>query len=307
MPTVLLATFSLCPDGEPGGDLLGPLAARGVDARWARWDDPDVDWAAADLVAVRSTWDYHRRLPAFLAWARAVERRTALLNGADVFAWNADKSYLVELAELVPTVPSHPVDDATLVAGLRDGLAAYGAVVVKSRTGASGVGVVVAEGPQDAAPRGSRPPGPWLVQPLVGSVRTRGESSVFVLGGRVVSQVDKRPGGADGPSSGCTSSTAAAPAPSPLEPEAGARPWRRWMRPPSCSARALDYGRVDLMGLDGRLVVGEVELIEPGLYLDVLPGNAAPFAELVPPPHCRLDPTVPVPSCLHSRGASAKT
>jgi hypothetical protein len=43
----------------------------------------------------------------------------------------------------------------------------------------------------------------------------------------------------------------------------------------------LDYGRVDLMELDGRLVVGELELIEPGLYLDVLPGNAVPFADLV--------------------------
>ena len=35
------------------------------------------------------------------------------------------------------------------------------------------------------------------------------------------------------------------------------------------------------MELDGRLVVGEVELIEPGLYLDVAPGNATPFADLV--------------------------
>ena len=29
------------------------------------------------------------------------------------------------------------------------------------------------------------------------------------------------------------------------------------------------------MRYDGRLVVSELELIEPGLYLDVLPGNAA--------------------------------
>ena len=43
----------------------------------------------------------------------------------------------------------------------------------------------------------------------------------------------------------------------------------------------LDYGRVDLMEHDGRLVVSELELIEPGLYLDVLPANAEPFADLV--------------------------
>ena len=44
----------------------------------------------------------------------------------------------------------------------------------------------------------------------------------------------------------------------------------------------LDYGRVDMMRLaDGRLAVSELELVEPGLYLDVVPENAAPFADLV--------------------------
>jgi hypothetical protein len=32
---------------------------------------------------------------------------------------------------------------------------------------------------------------------------------------------------------------------------------------------------------DGHLHVSELELIEPGLYLDVLPANAEPFADLV--------------------------
>ena len=45
---------------------------------------------------------------------------------------------------------------------------------------------------------------------------------------------------------------------------------------------ALPYARVDMVRMhDGELVVGEVELVEPGLYLDVVPDNAAAFAELV--------------------------
>ena len=44
----------------------------------------------------------------------------------------------------------------------------------------------------------------------------------------------------------------------------------------------LCYARVDLMRLeDGRLLVGELEVTEPGLYLDVLPGNADAFADVV--------------------------
>ena len=40
----------------------------------------------------------------------------------------------------------------------------------------------------------------------------------------------------------------------------------------------LDYARVDLMrDADGGLAVSEVEVTEPGLYLDLLPGNAAAF------------------------------
>src|SRR5436190_19697307 len=111
------------PEGEPGGAVLGPaLEERGIDARWVCWDDPDVDWAAADLIAVRSTWDYHRRLPAFLAWARAVEERTPVLNGAEVFAWNADKIYLAELADELPVVPTGLLDDEGLVPGLTAGI-----------------------------------------------------------------------------------------------------------------------------------------------------------------------------------------
>src|SRR3954471_13857991 len=107
------------PDGEPGGGaLLASLRERGVDPAWARWDDPSVDWAAADLVAVRSTWDYHRRGEGVLAWGRSVPR---LLNGAEVMAWNANKAYLRELAAAgLPVVPTELVDDRTLVAGLAE-------------------------------------------------------------------------------------------------------------------------------------------------------------------------------------------
>ena len=82
-PSVVLVTASLFADGEIGGDLVAALDRVGVDARWEVWDDEGVDWAA-DLVAVRSAWDYHRRCPEFLAWAQRVERISPLLNGAEL-------------------------------------------------------------------------------------------------------------------------------------------------------------------------------------------------------------------------------
>ena len=43
----------------------------------------------------------------------------------------------------------------------------------------------------------------------------------------------------------------------------------------------LTYARVDMMVWDGSWAVSELELIEPGLYLDVDPANAGRFADLV--------------------------
>ena len=48
MVNVLLVTFTLMPDGEPGGaGLTAALTERGIDSRWVSWDDPDVDWSGA--------------------------------------------------------------------------------------------------------------------------------------------------------------------------------------------------------------------------------------------------------------------
>lgn len=278
MPSVLLVTFNLMPEGEPGGEVLVPaLAERGIDARWVCWDDPAVDWAAADLVAVRSTWDYHRRLPAFLTWAREVEAATPVLNGADVFAWNVDKAYLAELADAMPVVPTALLDDATLVSGLTASFERWGTVVVKPRVGAGGRGVIVVERLDDWS-LFDLAPGPWVVQPLVASVRTDGETSVYVLDGRAIAQVDKSVAGDEvrvhemyGGSS----------RPVPIDPvraQVAADAVRT-------AAKRLDadlaYARVDLMLWQGEWVVSELELIEPGLYLDVAPDIAQPFADLV--------------------------
>lgn len=106
MTDVLLVTCAPLPEGEDLGHLLvDDLSARGIAARWVAWDDRDVDFAAARVVAVRSTWDYEQRREEFLAWARSAGE--SLLNGADVFTWNTDKAYLLDLAEAgLPVVPS---------------------------------------------------------------------------------------------------------------------------------------------------------------------------------------------------------
>jgi glutathione synthase/RimK-type ligase-like ATP-grasp enzyme len=268
---VLLATCSDWPSGEPGAAALdAALAARGLTSRWAAWDDPDVDWAGARLVAVRSTWDYVGRYAEFVDWAREVEKRTRVLNGADVFAWNVDKGYLTGLGE-VPVVPTLLVDDVA------EAVAALGTTVLKPRVGAGGEGVVIADRPDD--PRLADLPGvPLIAQPLVESIRTAGELSVFVIGGRAVSQVRKVP--ADGEIRAHEHRGAVCRA-EPLSGEPAQLALDAVHAAASFTGRPLDYARVDMLRLDGFWRVSEIEATEPGLYLDLLPANAEPFADLV--------------------------
>lgn len=271
---VLLATSGDLPQGEPGAALLdAALRERGFDAAWARWDDPDVDWASADLVAVRSTWDYTERPAEFLAWARSLDQ-SRLLNGADVFEWNHDKRYLLDLDDL-PGVPTAWVTGAAELVAAVDGL---GTAVVKPSVGAGGEGLVVVEAGLDearAAPLVAR--GAVVVQPLVESVHTIGEVSVHVLDGRITQRFDKTPGAGDvRVNEEHGGSVRAVPV-----GEVAELVLRAHGAMTARFGRAMDYLRVDLLSWQGTWVVSELELIEPGLYLDVSPANADPFADLV--------------------------
>jgi len=278
MVDVLLVTSKEWVDGEPGAPALDrALADVGLSSQWVVWDDANVDWTSAKVVAVRSTWDYTEEPQAFLDWARRVGDQALLLNGAAVFAWNTDKQYLVELgAAGVPVVPTVSVDD-------RDDLVAAAAsfeerVVVKPRIGAGGLGVVVVTDPDDLADADVGP-GPWAVQPVVESVRTEGEHSIFVLGGEPAHQVRKLPGGEEirvhEHFGGQTLVV-------PVEEELKALATTCMSAAEGLLGTTIHYGRVDAMRLNtGELVVSELEVTEPGLYLDVMPENAQAFATVV--------------------------
>ncbi|WP_370249116.1 RimK family alpha-L-glutamate ligase [Nocardioides sp.] len=276
-PLLLLATCAAWPDGEPGGELLAPaFAAHGIAARWAVWDDPSVDWESADLVAVRSTWDIQHRMPDFLAWARRLGPR--LLQGERVFRWNTDKRYLLDLAAQgrVPVIPTEAPEDAV---ALRAAITRVGSAVVKPRLGAGGDGLVVVhdgEGPLPAELLTDL--NHWLVQPLVPSVFDTGERSVFVLGGHPGAQVAKVAPPHDvrvhEHRGGTTRVVSADPELALLAVDAVAATTE-------LLGAGLPYARVDLLHHEGRWCVSEIELTEPGLYLDHLPGNATRFADVV--------------------------
>lgn len=275
MAKILLASCTDLPTGEPGDHLIdAALKARGHEVGWSPWDDPATDWAAADLVTTRATWDYPGRHEEFLAWVRSVEDSTRLLNGAAIIEWNSDKAYLRDLTEHVRAIETELVDRANLASGLELAFEQWGTVVIKPRVGGGGAGVVVADALDD--PRlDELGEGPFVVQPLVDSVRTRGEISIFLFGGEPVAQVDKLPGGTEirvheeyGGSSQAAELDRIAADVAMVALEAAQHR----------TGTPLRYARADLMQWHEGWAISELELIEPSLYLEQVPGNAEHFA-----------------------------
>ena len=253
MTRIALATNADFPDlfldDEP---LRAAIVALGADAVAAVWDDPSVDWAAFDLVVVRSTWDYVARLGEYLAWARSVPR---LANPADVLAWNTDKTYLRRFAEAgLPVVPTRWSPATLRETGWDD-------VVVKPNVSAGArdtlrcaAGSEEGQALLDAIAASGRVP---MVQPYLDAVEGYGERSLLFVEGTFTHAVRRNPALS---TEGVESYDASLVEPTPAELALAGRVLE-------VAGEPLLYARVDLMPMDGAPVLIELEVTEPQMFL----------------------------------------
>jgi glutathione synthase/RimK-type ligase-like ATP-grasp enzyme len=85
------------------------LKARGVEVEAVLWDASDAPWEKFDLIVLRSCWEYHHRTKEFLDWVRLMEKmHFPLVNPPAVIRANMDKIYLRELElrgiSIAPTI-----------------------------------------------------------------------------------------------------------------------------------------------------------------------------------------------------------
>jgi glutathione synthase/RimK-type ligase-like ATP-grasp enzyme len=178
--------------------LLEILERRGVSARLVPWDSA-YDWAATDVVVIRSPWDYFERLDEFLEWTQRVESITRLANPSTVVRWNTHKGYLLDLAAAdVAIVPTRLVPQGTI--DVPTELLPDGEIVVKP---AVSVGAIGALRSRSDDPRAAAHiidlarNGDVLVQPFIPSVLDSGETSLMFAGGRLSHAVRKVPAPGD--------------------------------------------------------------------------------------------------------------
>lgn len=279
MPELAFATSAALP-GLTRGDRLAAdaLQARGAAVSPAVWDDPSVAWSRFDAVVIRSTWDYYRRPEAFAAWVERLEAaRVRLLNPPDVVRWNMHKRYLLELERrgvaVIPTAllpRGQPARLDELLAARR-----WQDAVVKPAVSAGAWQTWLLTAPGSSADQARLDAllaeGDALVQPLCAALLTQGEHSFVFLRGAFSHAAVKRPRAGDFRVQAELGGSIA-----PFEPPPGLIAQARWVVQ-AAGGRPL-YARVDGVLVGGKLVLMELELIEPDLYLEHAPGAAERLA-----------------------------
>ena len=235
-----------------------------------------TDLSGYDLVLPLVVWGYHLQYADWVAFLDRIDAEgLPVVNPPELLRWNSDKVYLTELAANgVPTVQTIEVEHLT-EAELAAAAGKFGTpeLVVKPPVSASATGThrirVGDEIP--ASERGQR----MMIQPFLPSIATEGEYAVILFDGIYSHTVVKRPKIGDfrvQPHLGGSTE--------PCEPPTGAVDLAKAAL--GAAPVSATYARVDIVrGVDGKLLIMELELIEPALFLDVAPHGEDAFADSV--------------------------
>ncbi len=243
-----------------------PLRDHGWSIEAVPWRSP-IDWRQFDVVVIRSPWDYQDAPEEFLAVLDRIEQQgVTLLNPLSVVRWNLDKRYLREL-ELrgIPIVPTEWLDHLTAVR--LDALPTdldSGEIVIKPVISANANGafrLTIDDHASKQAALDYYSNRALMAQPLVDSILTEGEYSLFYFNGHLSHAISKRPKHGDFRVQEEHGGLITAIDPEPLLRATGQRVMDQ-------IDQSLLYARIDLVrenNGDGYWLM-ELELIEPALY-----------------------------------------
>ena len=303
MPAIALATYAALPNLAADEHLLiARLAERDIRAVPAVWDDPAVAWQYFAGVIVRSCWDYHLRPAEFFQWIdRVTSLGVPIWNSPATLRWNSRKTYLHDLTiggvRTLPTLWLLGDNPRRATVSLADVIEDTGweHVVVKPVVSSSAHEtweVWRDDARENAAMHDARlrtliARHGVMVQPFVPEIASDGELSLLFLGGTFSHAVIKRVPTGTGEfrvqrEYGGTHESVTPPPAILRQAEHALR---------SAPGESL-YARVDGVLLDRNLVVTEVELLEPSLFLDVVPEAperfAAAIANVIPSERSRV-------------------
>ena len=250
------------------------LVAGGVEVDPVPWTEAG-DLSGYDLVLPLVTWGYYERPGEWFDFLDRIEReRLPVVNPPALLRWNSDKKYLAELGSAgVPTVPTLAVDSLS-DRHLEEARSRFGTarLIVKPPVSGGAFETFRLEA-QDGVPPAVAGRA-MIVQPFVEAI-AQGEYSLILFDRALSHCVIKRPREGDfrvQPHHGGITQVHA-------PPEGAVELAHAALRAAPAPAT---YARVDIIRDDsGVLRIMELELVEPALFLHLVPEAEARFAAAI--------------------------
>lgn len=249
---------------EQMSKLVPAFAEQEIRVEIVRWRDASARAEEFDAYLPLFVWDYFEgNERAFLQEMKTASHLTQVLNDYETLKWNADKSYLDDLARagapVIRTLQVSRVTEREIQAAFEE--LNTDTLVIKPKVGGGAWRQVLYKRGEPFPDVSKLPPAEALVQPFLPGVVEEGEYSLLYFDGEFSHGLVKRPQSGDYRVQSFFGGSEETITPSAAE---------------LASARsvlaAVDsvplYARVDLVrGLDGELKLIELEMIEPYLYL----------------------------------------
>lgn len=276
-----LITWSGLPQGAESERLMLPyLADAGIETQIVDWCSAGGDFSKCDLVVLRSCWDYHLRGNEFTEWLRRAAREVPILNDLETILWNLNKFYLREMPAIgIEIAPTVFVNGGPITSSAWQEIRSWKKSVVKPAVSASAhkTWLFDSEALPDENELKSKMQGEaFLIQQFISEIETQGEISFIYIDGGYNHAVLKCPAAGDFRVQKEHGGSAELFYPSPALLDQ-ANQIASTVR----QVRESLYCRIDAVARNGKLVLMELELIEPELFLGLAEGTAKRFAEAI--------------------------
>ena len=257
---------------DPDPDLDIPFAIKAaeqleIDLVFANWNDKSIAWESFDAAVIRSAWDYVPVRDEFLEFAKNVETKTKLFNSYEVMKWNTNKTYLSILENkgvpIIPTKFANNLDEA--LPAIKWAFEKSSAVAIKPTVGAGARLAGKASTEEEAIEYVKRileAKRTVIIQPYISSVDDEGEKAIIVINGEISHAAKKVPAltkGGHGDAAGQIEITTEMKAIVKTISN-GVSEWNDLL-----------FARVDVVRMDEKLVLMELELTEPWLFMQFKP------------------------------------
>ncbi len=259
---------------DPDPDLDIPFAQEsaqrlGLDLDFVNWHH-EINWANYDAAIIRSTWDYVPVRDKFIDWVKDVSKKIPVFNSAEIIEWNTNKKYLIELDKLgIPTIPTKYISRGeNIETVLIESFANSSALAIKPTIGAgarlAGKATSIEQSKKlvEVIHENNRIA---MVQPYLESVDKEGEKSVIIIDGQISHVAIKVPaltqgGHGDAADVGVLTDEIT--------------DFVINLKEKLVFWDELLYARVDVVRMENNLVLMELELTEPWLFMQFRPESA---------------------------------